>query len=105
MCIHVMHITTRCRGINLNKQLMLKRSVIAVAMALGGTSITFAQTVSGSGSDGTETTTGSHIQKVVVTGSNIKRTDTEGTSPIAVMTAQDIKNTGAWIEKKAVPNK
>jgi hypothetical protein len=30
-----------------------------------------------------------------VTGSNLKRTDAEGTSPVSVMTAQDIKNTGA----------
>jgi iron complex outermembrane receptor protein len=74
---------------------MLKRSVIAVAMTLGGTSITFAQTVSGSGSEASTATTGSHIQKVVVTGSNIKRADAEGASPISVMTAQDIKNTGA----------
>jgi hypothetical protein len=48
-----------------------------------------------SGSDTSSATTGSHIQKVVVTGSNMKRTDTEGTSPVSVMTAQDIKNTGA----------
>ncbi|MFC5550817.1 TonB-dependent receptor domain-containing protein [Massilia aerilata] len=79
----------------MNKQLILKRSVLAVAMALGGTSIVFAQTVSGDSGTTTETTTGSHIQKVVVTGSNIKRADTEASSPISVMTAQDIKNTGA----------
>jgi iron complex outermembrane receptor protein len=75
---------------------MLKRSVIAVAMAIGGTSITFAQTVSGSGSDSNNGNGGnSQMQRVVVTGSNIKRTDKEGTAPVSVMTAQDIKATGA----------
>jgi iron complex outermembrane recepter protein len=75
---------------------MLKRSVVAVAMALGGTSITFAQTVSGSGSDSNSASAdGSTMQRVVVTGSNIKRTDKEGTAPVSVMTAQDIKATGA----------
>jgi iron complex outermembrane receptor protein len=80
----------------LNKQLILKRSVIAVAVALGGTSITFAQTVSGSESNVSNTGNGGNsIQRVVVTGSNIKRTDKEGTAPVSVMTAADIKATGA----------
>jgi iron complex outermembrane receptor protein len=33
-------------------------------------------------------------QQVVVTGSNIRRTDTETPSPVQVLTAQDIKNSG-----------
>jgi iron complex outermembrane receptor protein len=75
---------------------MLKRSVIAVAVALGGTSITFAQTVSGTGTTGASNANSDNkMQRVVVTGSNLKRTAAEGTSPIAVMNAQDIKNTGA----------
>ena len=36
-----------------------------------------------------------HTQTVYVAGSNLKRTATEGTAPVSVMTAQDIKNTGA----------
>jgi iron complex outermembrane receptor protein len=79
----------------LNKQLILKRSVVAVAMALGGSSIAFAQTVSGSGSESDAVNGAKEVHKVVVTGSNLKRASAEGTSPIAVMTAQDIKNTGA----------
>jgi iron complex outermembrane receptor protein len=75
---------------------MLKRSVVAVAMALGGTSITFAQTVSGSGVNaGNGNEINSQVQRVVVTGSNIKRTDKEGTAPLSVMTAADIQATGA----------
>jgi iron complex outermembrane receptor protein len=35
------------------------------------------------------------LQKVVITGSNLKQTDKEGPAPVTVMTAQDIKNTGA----------
>ncbi|WP_332848162.1 TonB-dependent receptor plug domain-containing protein [Massilia sp. S19_KUP03_FR1] len=35
------------------------------------------------------------IETVYVTGSNLKRTDKEGTSPVSVISAQDIKNTGA----------
>jgi iron complex outermembrane receptor protein len=75
---------------------MLKRSVIAVAMAIGGTSITFAQTVSGNGADANSASANnSTMQRVVVTGSNIKRTDKEGSAPVSVMTAADIKATGA----------
>jgi iron complex outermembrane receptor protein len=35
------------------------------------------------------------MQKVIITGSNIKRADSEGTAPVAVITAQDIKDSGA----------
>jgi iron complex outermembrane receptor protein len=34
------------------------------------------------------------VQQVVITGSNLKRTDKEGPAPVSVMTAQDIKDTG-----------
>jgi len=64
---------------------VLKPSVIAVALALGTTQFAVAQ-------DGANT---SASQTVYVTGSNIKRTDKEGTSPISVMSATDIKATGA----------
>jgi iron complex outermembrane receptor protein len=63
---------------------VLRPSVIAVALAIGTTQFAAAQ-------DGDTTTTST----VYVTGSNLKRADSEGTSPISVMTAQDIKNTGA----------
>lgn len=33
--------------------------------------------------------------KVTITGSNLKRTDKEGEAPVSIMTAQDIKDTGA----------
>jgi iron complex outermembrane receptor protein len=76
---------------------MLKRSVIAVALTLGGTSITFAQEVSGSGSEGSGANAQSQQQpqRVYVTGSSIKRTDTETASPVTVLTRKDIEQTGA----------
>jgi iron complex outermembrane receptor protein len=75
---------------------MLKRSVIAVAVALGGTSITFAQTVSGSGSEtGNGSGDNAKMQRVVVTGSNIKRTDSETASPVQILRREEIKQTGA----------
>ncbi|MFZ6863966.1 TonB-dependent receptor plug domain-containing protein [Undibacterium sp. Ji67W] len=42
-----------------------------------------------------ETKDESKIQKVEVTGSNIKRADKEGTSPIQTITAKDIRESGA----------
>lgn len=80
----------------MNKQLILKRSVIAVALTLGGTSITFAQTGnSNDSSTGTDTAPTQTAQRVYVTGSNIKRTDQETASPVIVMTRQDMEQTGA----------
>jgi iron complex outermembrane receptor protein len=71
----------------LNKRLVLKPSVLAVALAIGTTQFAVAQ-------DGTTTTTPS-TQTVYVTGSNIKRTDKEGSAPVSVISAQDIKASGA----------
>ena len=67
----------------LNKQLVLKPSVLAVALAIGTTQFAAAQ-------ENTDTTTST----VYVTGSNLKRTEKEGTAPVSVITAQDIRNTG-----------
>ena len=70
----------------MNKQLVLKRSVLAVAFTLGTTSLVMAQQANAS----------QPIQKVIVTGSNIKRAvDTETSSPVQVLTAADIKTIGA----------
>jgi iron complex outermembrane receptor protein len=47
------------------------------------------------------------MQTVTITGSNLKRTDKEGTAPVSVMTAQEIKDTGvATVEEliKLVPS-
>ena len=70
----------------MNKQLVLKRSVLAVAVTLGTTSLVMAQQIDAS----------QPIQKVIVTGSNIKRAvDTETSSPVQVVTAAEIKSIGA----------
>lgn len=66
-------------------QFNLKRGVIAVALTLTTSHVVFAQ----------EAAKAPVIQKVTVTGSNIKRADKEGTSPIHTITAKDIIESGA----------
>jgi len=56
--------------------------VIAVAAAIAATQIAYAQAA--------ETT-----QQVYVTGSNLKRTDKEGTQPVQIITAKEIRESGA----------
>jgi iron complex outermembrane receptor protein len=66
----------------LTKQLAVKHSVLAVALTLAAPAFVFAQAEQ-------------PVQKVFVTGSNIKRADKEDSSPITVMTAKEIATTGA----------
>jgi iron complex outermembrane receptor protein len=68
----------------LSNNLVIKRSVLAVAMALASTSVAFAQEAQPA-----------PVQKVYVTGSNIKRADKEGSSPVSTMNAKQIAETGA----------
>lgn len=72
----------------MNKQLVLKQSVIAVSMALAAAQTASAQNAAAPNAEPA-------MQTVRVTGSNLKRTENEGTSPLSVMNAQDIRNTGA----------
>jgi len=72
----------------LKKQLVLKQRVIAVALTIAGTSHVLAQTATAPAKD-------TEIQRVLVTGSNIKRIDGETASPVTVLRREDIKNTGA----------
>lgn len=66
------------------QHLVVKRSVIAVALTLASSSVVFAQQEAAA-----------PVTKVYVTGSNIKRADKEGSSPIGVMNAKQIEATGA----------
>ncbi|WP_395007644.1 TonB-dependent receptor [Undibacterium sp.] len=66
-------------------QFTLKRSVVAVALTLASSHVVFAQ----------QTSTEPVVQKITVTGSNIKRIDKEGTSPIQTITAKEIAESGA----------
>lgn len=67
----------------MDKQLILKPSVVAVALALAASApVALAQNAK-------DTAT------VYVTGSNLKRTDKEGTQPIQVITAKEIRDSGA----------
>lgn len=66
----------------MSNNLVVKRSVLAVAIALASPSIVFAQEQAAP-------------QKVYVTGSNIKRADKEGSSPVSTLNAKQIAATGA----------
>lgn len=67
----------------MKQQFILKRSVAAVALTLASSHVAMAQEA---------------VQapiKVIVTGSNIKRADKEGTSPVEVISAKQIAASGA----------
>ncbi|MGH8852771.1 MAG: TonB-dependent receptor domain-containing protein [Telluria sp.] len=66
------------------KKPILKHSVVAVALAIGTGSFAMAQNAA------TEAPS-----TVYVTGSNLKRTDKEGTQPIQTITAKEIRESGA----------
>jgi iron complex outermembrane receptor protein len=68
----------------LRKTNALKLTVIALACGAGSTHIAAAQD-----------SAAAPASTVFVTGSNLKRTDKEGSSPVSVITAQDIRNSGA----------
>ena len=70
----------------LNQQLVMKRGVLAVAMAFGSQAA-FAQDAAPA--------TAQPVQKVFVTGSNIKRADKEGSSPVQTVTTKQIQASGA----------
>jgi iron complex outermembrane receptor protein len=73
----------------LNKQLVLKQSVIAVALTLGWSQAALAQTAPVVAAEAPAR------QRVVITGSNIKRIDGETASPVTILRREDIKATGA----------
>ncbi len=70
-------------------QIQLKPTVAVVALALAAPTLVFAQQETAQASPTPA------IQKVVVTGSNIKRIDTESASPIQLLTRQEIEQSGA----------
>ncbi|WP_313176169.1 TonB-dependent receptor domain-containing protein [Massilia sp.] len=73
----------------MNKKLVLKQSVIAVALTIAGSPYALAQTNTAAPAKEPE------VQRVLVTGSNIKRIDGETASPVTVLRREDIKATGA----------
>ncbi|WP_317201130.1 TonB-dependent receptor plug domain-containing protein [Janthinobacterium sp.] len=70
----------------MKKQLVLKKSVMAVALTLVSSQYAMAQTAPANDEN---------IQKVVVTGSNIKRIASETASPVTVIRREEIQATGA----------
>ena len=90
MCIHDNKISSLYvdSGEILKPNLVLKQSVIAVAMSLAYMQGAQAQ-------EAMSTDAVPVAQKVFVTGSNIKRSEKEGSSPVEVITRQAIEATGA----------
>ncbi|CAN7179591.1 TonB-dependent receptor [Pseudoduganella sp. LjRoot289] len=68
----------------MNNKLVLKQGVVAVALALGTTQFAIAQQAAEA-----------PVAKVFVTGSNIKRADKEGSSPVQTVNAKQIAASGA----------
>ena len=68
----------------MNQQLVLKQSVIAVALTLVSSQLAVMA----------QTAVSAPSATVYVTGSNLKRTAKEGTSPIQVITSKDIRDSG-----------
>ncbi|WP_256079751.1 TonB-dependent siderophore receptor [Massilia sp. YIM B04103] len=66
----------------MNNRIVLKQSVLAVAMALAASPAVLAQE------------SGNQIQKVVVTGSNIKRIDAESATPVQIIKHDEITRLG-----------
>jgi iron complex outermembrane receptor protein len=71
-----------CRGIQIMQSRVFSISLALATLVAGATAT--AQTAQPS----------SELQEIVVTGSLIKRTDTETPSPVQVITAQDLKDSG-----------
>ncbi|CDG86007.1 TonB-dependent receptor domain-containing protein [Janthinobacterium agaricidamnosum] len=67
------------------KNIAFKRSVVAVALTLGSSHVVMAQASPAEPA----------VHKVFVTGSNIKRAEKEGSSPVQIVGARDIATTGA----------
>ncbi|WP_167399874.1 TonB-dependent receptor plug domain-containing protein [Massilia violaceinigra] len=68
----------------MKKHFVLKQSVIAVALTLGTSHVALAQEAAAA-----------PAATVYITGSNLKRTEKEGTQPIQVITSKDIRDSGA----------
>ncbi len=83
-------------------QFRLKKSVIAVSMALAAAPLAYAQQQD-SGKQG-DSNKDSGVQRVVVTGSNIKRVDTETSSPVQLVTREEIERSGASTVKDVLDN-
>lgn len=90
--MHDMHMNsksiTTVRTETLSKHLVLKQSVIAVSLALAAVHTASAQNAAATSAEPA-------MQTVRVTGSNLRRTDKEGTQPVQTITEKEIRETGA----------
>ena len=70
----------------------MKHKVLPLAVHLALSTLAFAPAVHAQTSSGADAST--PIQRVEITGSNIRRADKETPSPVQVLSAQDLKNSG-----------
>ena len=75
----------------MSKNFPLKKSVIAVALTLSSSQIVFAQQAA---QQAVDPVTGRAIERVIITGSNIKRIDAETATPVQVLRREDIGRLG-----------
>lgn len=78
----------------------VRRSALAWRLALGSlvgtglSAVAFAAAAQGTGSDAPAAAPADEIETIVVTGSNIRRTDKETASPVQILSREDIERTG-----------
>ena len=77
-------------NIILTKPLPLKPSVLAVALAIAAPQLVLAQTTA----QALDPNTGRPIERVVITGSNIKRLDVETSTPVQIVRREEISRLG-----------
>jgi iron complex outermembrane receptor protein len=76
----------------------VKKSVLAVALALSAPTMVFAQQAAA------PTAEAAPMARVTVTGSNLKRVDAEGASPVQVLSRREIEQSGASTVAEVLSN-
>jgi outer membrane cobalamin receptor len=85
----MLHSSQRCR----QRRIPVTALSVALAVALAGPA--HAQTADTAAPDAEAKEQATELERIQVTGSNIKRTDIETASPVQVISKQDIENMGA----------
>lgn len=69
----------------MNQKIILKKSVVAVALTLASSHVVLAQ----------EANAGKPVEKVIITGSNVKHIEGETAAPVQIIKREEIRSTGA----------
>lgn len=78
----------------MSNKILLKKSVVAVALTLAGSQVVLAQEAAPTSGAGAADTTAGPIKRVVITGSNIKRIDAESATPLQIVKREEIARLG-----------